>query len=499
MMGTKSFQEKMFYNFRLSERIPEDHFLRKVNKIMDISFVRTLVSDKYSHTGQPSIDPEVLFKMMLIGYFYGITSERRLAEDISMNMGYMWFIGYDLDELTPNHSVLSKARSRYGKEVFEQFFQKILEQCIKAGLVKGEKVYMDSTYISANAAINSIVPRQDAVDLPLSSKEYVEKVFAENPVENDNPVEIKEQKPPEESNNIELKNPKKEKQVKRNCHLLSNKTYFSKTDPECSIVSHTSIRETRTPAKLAYKEHFTVDEHKRVITAVKVTPGAIADEALLSTLIKEQPCSVKEVCADTKYGTYDNYKYLYARGITPTIPPWIPNGPKIQGRIYKRECVYDSKTGTYTCPSGKKLTLGKATLAPNFTKYLSKKEDCRNCNLSTKCLGKNSVRKTIYRHNDEVFRERVAEHLLTDGAKKTMSQRKIYAEWVNAESKTKHGLRRAMFRGLEQVTIQVMMTASVQNLKRLIAQISAPTTIFKELFTKFCYFMSSLLKQSAFA
>ena len=89
MMGIKSTQEKMFYNFRLSERIPEDHFLRKVNLVIDISFVRALVADKYSHTGQPSIDPEVLFKMMLIGYFYGITSERRLAEDISMNMGYM--------------------------------------------------------------------------------------------------------------------------------------------------------------------------------------------------------------------------------------------------------------------------------------------------------------------------------------------------------------------------------------------------------------------------
>jgi transposase len=499
MMGTKSFQEKMFYNFRLSERIPEDHFLRKVNKIMDISFVRTLVSDKYSHTGQPSIDPEVLFKMMLIGYFYGITSERRLAEDISMNMGYMWFIGYDLDELTPNHSVLSKARSRYGKEVFEQFFQKILEQCIKAGLVKGEKVYMDSTYIQADASINSIVHRPDAVELPLSSKEYVEKVFAENPVEDDKPVEIKEQKPPEKSNNTKPKKPKMEEHLKKNYHPLSNKTHFSKTDPECSIVSRARPRETHALAKLAYKEHFTVDEHKRVITAVKVTPGAIADESLLTTLIKEQPCPVKEVCADTKYGTYDNYKYLYARGITPTIPPWIPSGPKTLGRIYKKEYAYDLKTDSYTCPSGKKLTLGKDSLTPNLTKYLSRKEDCRNCNLSAKCLSKNRARRTIYRHSDDIFRARVMEHLLTDDAKKTMRQRKTYAEWVNAESKTKHGLRRAMFRGLEQVTIQVMMTASVQNLKRLIAQMSAPTPIFKELYSDFCNFMSFLIKQMVFA
>ncbi len=246
MMGTKSFQEKIYYNFSLSKRIPEDHILRKIDKVIDLSFVRVLVSDKYSHTGQPSIDPNVLFRMMLIGYFYGITSERRLAEDISMNMGYMWFIGYDLDEPTPNHSVLSKARSRYGKEVFEQFFQKILEQCIKAGLVKGEKVYMDSTYIQANASINSIVPRQDAVEPLLSSKEYVEKVFAENPVEDDKTVEIKEQKPPKKTNNT---GPKKtvENKLRKNYHPLSNKTHFSKTDSECSIVSHTRPRSTRAP------------------------------------------------------------------------------------------------------------------------------------------------------------------------------------------------------------------------------------------------------------
>jgi IS5 family transposase len=444
--------------------------------------------------------------MMLIGYFYGITSERRLAEDISMNMGYMWFIGYDLDEPTPNHSVLSKARSRYGKEVFEQFFQKILEQCVKAGLVKGEKVYMDSTYIPADAAINSIVPRpkgllcgQDAVELPLSSKEYVEKVFAENPVTDDKPVEIKEQKPPEKIDDTESKRPKMEERLTKNYHQLSNKTHFSKTDPECSIVSHARPRETHSPAKLAYKEHFTVDEHKRVITAVKVTPGAIGDEALLTTLIKEQPCPVKEVCADTKYGTYDNYKYLYERGITSTIPPWIPSGPKTPGRIYKKEYAYDLKTDTYTCPSGKKLNRAKDPLTPHLTKYLPKKEDCRNCVLRARCLKKNRARMTIYRHDDDAFRGRAMEHLLTDAARKTMRQRKTYAEWVNAESKTKHGLRRAMFRGLEQVTIQVMMTASVQNLKRLIAQMSAATQNIKELYSDFCNFMSSLLKQSAFA
>ena len=483
MMGIKSYQEKMFYNFTLSTRIPEDHFLRKVNQIIDISFVRSLVADKYSHTGQPSIDPDVLFKMMLIGYFYGITSERRLAEDVSLNMGYMWFLGYDLDEPTPNHSVLSKARSRYGKEVFEQFFQKILEQCVKAGLVKGEKVYMDSTYIQANASLNSIVPRMDAVEPPLSSREYVEKVFSENPVEEDKKVEAKE---------IE-----KEERPKKNLPRLSNQTHFSKTDPDCSIVSRPS---TQTSLRLAYKEHFTVDEYNRVITAVKVTPGAIGDEDMTLTLIKEQPCAVKELCADTSYGTYANYKWLYAQGITPTIPAFIPGRVYTPGRLEKTEFIYDSETDTYTCPSGKKLHRAKNPLSyPTFTKYRSQKKDCRQCDLRDRCLMKRRAGRTLYRYKDEMYRERAIAHLRTEEARKTMKNRKIYAEWVNAESKTKHGLRRAMFRGLESVTIQVMMTASVQNLKRLIARIPAPTLNLKDIYSDFCYFTAFLLKSEAFA
>ena len=493
MMGIKSTQERMFYNFSLSSRIPEDHILRKVNQTIDLRFVRDLVADKYSHTGQPSIDPEVLFRMMLIGYLYGITSERRLAQDISLNMGYMWFIGYDLDEPTPNHSVLSKARSRYGKEVFEQFFKRVLEQCVKAGLVKGDKVYMDSTYIQANASRKSIIPRTDAIEPSMNSKEFVEKVFAENPVEADKPEEkAKEQKPPDNVNNTGSKETKDMRDYSR----LSNKTHYSKTDPECSIVS----RKETIDMKLAYKEHFTVDEHKRVITAVKVTPGAIGDEALLSTLIKEQPCPVKEVCADSKYGTAENFKYLQSQGIQPTIPPWLGCGVQIPGRISKHEFVYDSKTDAYTCPSGKTLSRGKNPKSyPILTKYLSHKEDCLECTLSNRCLIPDKRykrnRKTFYRHMDDIYKEQAAERLLTEDGKRTMSKRKSYAEWVNAESKTKHGMRKAMFRGLTQTTIQVLMTASVQNLKRLMSQIPTPTTIFKELY----YFMSVLVKNLAFA
>lgn len=127
--------------------------VKQLDQVIDLSFVRGLVRRYYSHTGQPSVDPVVLFKMMLLGYFYGITSERRLAEECSLNMAFiMWYLDYELGESTPNHSVIYKSRARYGKEVFERFFQEVLLKCVKAGLVKGEKVFADSTLINANAS-----------------------------------------------------------------------------------------------------------------------------------------------------------------------------------------------------------------------------------------------------------------------------------------------------------------------------------------------------------
>src|SRR5512143_2371869 len=145
MMGTKSPEAKLFYQFSLEERVPEDHLLRRVAQTVDLSFVRRLTERFYSHTGQPSIDPVVIFKMALLGYLYGITSERRLIEEIRLNLAYLWFIGYDLDEKVPDHSVLSKARKRFGLTVYQGFFKEIVQQCERAGLVEGNRLYADST------------------------------------------------------------------------------------------------------------------------------------------------------------------------------------------------------------------------------------------------------------------------------------------------------------------------------------------------------------------
>src|SRR5688572_22527730 len=134
MMGQRQFTTKLYYQLSLDRLVPQDHLLRRISAAVDFSFVRPLCRPFYSHTGQPSIDPVVLFKMLLIGYLYGITSERRLAQEVSLNLAYRWFLGYDFDQPTPDHSVLSKARARFGPEVFEGFFRRSIDLCREAGL-----------------------------------------------------------------------------------------------------------------------------------------------------------------------------------------------------------------------------------------------------------------------------------------------------------------------------------------------------------------------------
>jgi transposase len=179
MLGRKVFAPKLLYHFSLEGQVPEDHLLRRVTAAVDFSFVRRLTARFYSHTGRPGIDPEVLCRMGLLGFLYGITSERRLAAEVRLHLAYRWFLGYDLDEATPVHSVLSKARARFGLPVSTAFFTAIGRQCARAGLVQGDVLYVDSTLVEANASPESAGARALLEQLP-SAAGYVEAVWRDN-------------------------------------------------------------------------------------------------------------------------------------------------------------------------------------------------------------------------------------------------------------------------------------------------------------------------------
>ena len=184
MLGRKTFEPKLLYQFSLEERVPADHLLRRVAAAVDFAFVRRLTARFYSHTGQPGVDPVVLFKMALLGWLYGITSERRLADECRLNLAFMWFLGYDLDERPPDHSVLSKARARFGLTAYEAFFAEIVRQCGRAGLIRGDQLYVDSTLVEANASLESIGSRALVAQLA-GVDAHLAAVWRDNPAPSD--------------------------------------------------------------------------------------------------------------------------------------------------------------------------------------------------------------------------------------------------------------------------------------------------------------------------
>jgi transposase len=175
-MGQRDFETKLYYQLSLDRLVPQDHVLRRIAAAVGFSFVRPLCRPFYSHTGQPSVDPVVIFKLLLLGYLYGITSERRLAQEVRLHLGYRWFLGHDFDLPTPDHSVRSKARARFGSGVFEAFFRQSIELCRQAGLMEEGPVYVDSTLIRAVAALDSLQRREDVCQPPLSVTEYLQRL-----------------------------------------------------------------------------------------------------------------------------------------------------------------------------------------------------------------------------------------------------------------------------------------------------------------------------------
>ena len=158
MMGYESdSQQKLFYNVDIEKRIPKDHILRKIKDKIDFSFIYSEVKDMYGYNGNESVPPPIILKIMLLLILYNVRSERELMQTIPLRIDWLWFLGYDIDSAIPDHSVLSKARKRWGVEAFKTFFERIVWQCVEAGLVSGDKLFIDSSLVDANASNNSVV------------------------------------------------------------------------------------------------------------------------------------------------------------------------------------------------------------------------------------------------------------------------------------------------------------------------------------------------------
>jgi transposase len=497
MLGEKRYVPKLVYHFNLEARVPGEHLLRQVAAVVDFSFVRRLTARFYSHTGQPGIDPVVLFKMALLGYLYGITSERRLAEAIQLDLAFLWFIGYDIDERTPDHSVLSKARRRFGVTTYRAFFTEIVRQCEQAGLVQGNLLYVDSTLVKANASMASVGARTLVEQQLAGVDEHLSALWRDNPAVE--PATSVEERPtnvvslptaaqptatattvaPVPAEESASANGDPARPACAGPHPLGpddrpngrqggvNELAASRSDPDAGLVSRDDV-----PLALYHKAHVGVDGGAaRIITAIEVTAGEVADEQLLDRVRKEHEGTtgrtVAEVVADTKYGTQENYQSLEEAGISPSIPPhdsW-------NHRALPRDAFsYEPGHDRFRCPQdqilarqGRSQTGGGAS---GGIIYRAAPKVCGACPLKATCCGDAKAR-TISRPDDEGLGERVRTYLRTGHAKTSIRRRKCWAESAMAELKERHGLRRARCRGRANVQIEALGAAIAYNVKKL--------------------------------
>jgi len=434
MLGCKQQrQPKLFYSLvNLDERIRPDNPLRKIRDIIDFSFVRPKVEHFYGIRGNPSIDPIVLIKLMLILFLESIPSERELMRRLPERLDWLWFCEYDLDSELPDHSVLSKARRRWGAELFRTFFQNVLIQCLKAGLVDGQVVHIDSSMIHANASVDSLKPAFAVL---------ADKIYQK--------LEGSCSKLPEQSSdNIEAQ------------------TKLSPTDPDarCRVKGKQKV--------LGYQEHRCVDDTNGIITATITTGAAVHEGEILEELIEihesDTQSKVSTVVADKAYGRAENYKKVKAKNITPCIPHAKSRGCG-EGKFSRDDFQYDGVKDCYVCPNGKELK--RQTRKPvnrNEHMYKASRKDCQRCPLRANCYsGKYSKR--VYRHEDQDVIDWADNCMSKPRRRYFMGRRQAVAEGSFADAANNHGYKRSRWRGLERMTIQNLLIASIQNLRKLIA------------------------------
>jgi transposase len=434
-------QRKLFYiGVNIDKRIRKNHPLRKITELIDFDFIYNEVKDKYGYNGNESIPPPVILKLMLLLVLYNVRSERELMDTLGERLDWLWFLGFDLDTEIPNHSVLSKARRRWGEEAFRSFYERVVWQCVESGLVDGKKIFVDSSLIQADASNNSVVDRQSLKRYLNESYEELEKRLEED---------IEEDGGDDDCSSGGV-----------------NKRYISTTDPDASIMRSGG------KAKLRYQTHRAVDGAYEVITATEVTPGEVNEAHLMVELIESHhrntEIGAKTVVADSKYGTIENYLGCWDRGIRAHIADLKEAQGKggLRGGIFPDDMFfYDKDTDTYTCPSGKKLKPKSLHLSRQSIDYAASKSDCSICDLRVQCT-RNKAGRTIKRHlrQEEInYMRSIAKSTLS---KKDIKTRQHLMERSFARS-VRYGFGRTRWRRLWRVRIQEYLTAAIQNIQIL--------------------------------
>jgi len=441
MMGRRNQgQGQLFYEFRLEEAVPEDHLVRKVKALLDLSWVYRELAPYYSEIGRPSIDPELMIRMLIIGYVFAIRSERQICRELQVNLAYRWFCDLGLEDAIPDHSAFSRARNERFREgdIFRRIFERVVETCIEAGLVGGEGFAVDASLIEADAN------RQRSIA----------------------GVEWKKQIDPRTAGRA----------VKEYLARLDDAAYGAASEIQPKFVSPSDPAAQWTgalkgPAFFAYADNYLIDVKEGVIIDVEASRAIRQAEVGAARMMIERTekrfgLKPQRLAGDTAYGAAPMLNWLVEeKQIAPHIPVF-DRSKREDGTLSREDFRYDEATDTYTCPVGKTLSTSGTVVNDGTTLlYLASTRDCAPCPLKARCCPKTPFRRvprSIYERARDVARSLVG----TEAFEQSRRERKRI-EMRFAHLKRILRLGRLRLRGPRGAQDEFTLAAIAQNLRRM--------------------------------
>ncbi len=437
-------QDRLFYEFDLEDVVPGDHLLRRIDAVLDLSWLRGEMKPYYSHLGCPSVCPELMVRMLLVGYCYSIRSERRLCREVKLNLAYRWFCRLGLEDKVPHHSTFSVNRHGRFREsnLLRQVFEDVVCACMKAGLVGGEGFAVDAAVIEANA---SRFQRVKGAEVDWTDEQRARRPVQEylTALESDNPPVNPDQKP----------------------------KAMSPTDPSAAWTTR-----GRPKVMFGYSLNYLIDMEASVILDVEATPTRIskevdATETMIERVEERFALKPKHLAGDVAYGTGEMLGWLVDHDIDPHIPVWDQSEVSSKGKFSRADFTYDGDRDLYICPGGKELKTSGTVHDHNTIKYIAKRSDCARCPLKPQCTTGRERR--ISRDVNQQARDYTQALMQTEVYGTSRADRKKI-ETLFGEAKHILSMVRLRLQGLTGASDEFLLTATVQNLKRLANHTTRP-------------------------
>lgn len=453
MMGKQDTQSCLFsYSVDLEKRVRPENPLRQIQQQVDFGWVCQEVNHLYGHNGNVSVDPEVILKMLFLLFWDNIKSERELMRIIPERLDYLWFLGYGLDQEIPDHSVLSKARGRWGRAVFERFFVKTVEQAVRLGLVSGEKIHVDASLVQANASNKKIVHGPPELIAALRAAYGAQ----------------------ERKLSSRRSNSRREPKYERTLNT---------TDPDAPLVAHRKGG-AHGQARARYKHHRVLDDRCGVITAVATTPGHVNEGSCLLELTEQHQTQTgreaKTVVADSEYGTVENFRALQQKGMSTHMGALRGHGQGQEKGIFSvTEFRYDPQRDTYECPAGQTLTRRGFRKKENGWLYRVSSKICRACPLRNRCIRSDKAHysRMVVRYIGQEWVERGWQQSASPAARADRRRRMSLVEGSFGQATLNHHFKRARWRRLWRQQIQDWLIATAQNIKKIVGVIARPFAV----------------------